>query len=328
MRDQPHPSGSRTPSFVPSQLIAFFLFLFFNMPPSPAYQFSLDAKELSYSQLVAVIKTKTANGMVPNFWQPQGISYDRTEPPIGAKVLHEIFTRWQEPWIVELLFEDCYDWVQWFFRRRRGDPNGLIVLGTDSIGTDKARATMQGARYESGLDNSPMYDGDFFELNASTGTGKMLLYDVGMSSMVAMELKALAELALTAFTPPRKDVHDSLMKQLAELSGLVADHLWNDDLGVFANKWSGSNDTFYNRISPTSFYPMQAGIATDAQAETMVTKWLTPKDRFCVAVDGDSKGNTPACHWGLPSISADDPAFPPLGYWRGYVVRATLYCSV
>jgi hypothetical protein len=25
------------------------------------------------------------------------------------------------------------------------------------------------------------------------------------------------------------------------------------------------------------------------------------------------------CYWGLPSISADDPAFPKLGYWRGYV---------
>jgi hypothetical protein len=34
-----------------------------------AYQFSLDAKELAYSQLTAVIKTKTAHGMVPNFWR-------------------------------------------------------------------------------------------------------------------------------------------------------------------------------------------------------------------------------------------------------------------
>ena len=25
------------------------------------------------------------------------------------------------------------------------------------------------------------------------------------------------------------------------------------------------------------------------------------------------------CYWGLPSISASDPAFPPLGYWRGFV---------
>ena len=94
--------------------------------------------------------------MVPNFWQPQGISYDRTEPPIAGKVLHEIFARWQEPWIVELLFEDCYDWVQWFFRRRRSedDSRGLIVLGSDGDeGNDSAKGTMQGARYESGLDD-------------------------------------------------------------------------------------------------------------------------------------------------------------------------------
>ena len=46
-------------------------------------------KELAYSQLAAVIKTKTAEGMVPNFWQPRSISYDRTEPIIGAKVRRE-----------------------------------------------------------------------------------------------------------------------------------------------------------------------------------------------------------------------------------------------
>ena len=34
----------------------------------------------------------------------------------------------------------------------------------------------------------------------------MELYDVGMSSMVAMELKALANLSVTAFDPPRTKV--------------------------------------------------------------------------------------------------------------------------
>ena len=124
-----------------------------------AYQFSLDAKELAYSQLTAVIKTKTAHGMVPNFWQPNSISYDRTEPPIGSKVLHETFKRWQEPWFVELLFDDCYDWTQWFFRRRQDAPLGLIVLGSDKIADTTDSPNMQAARFESGLDNSPMYDG-------------------------------------------------------------------------------------------------------------------------------------------------------------------------
>lgn len=246
-----------------------------------AYQFSLDAKELAYSQLIAVIKTKTSKGMVPNFWQPQSISYDRTEPIIGAKVLHETFRRWNETWIVELLFDDCYDWTQWFFRRRRDAPLGLIVLGSDAIADTTDSPNMQAARYESGLDNSAMYDGDFFSFNETLQSGHMHLYDVGMASMLAMELQALADLAATAFTPPRTEQHAAITAQLTALQGLIQQHLWNEELGIYVNKFSaeytgrcnasgivnGTNcsgfacckDGFYNRISPTSFYPMQAG---------------------------------------------------------------------
>ena len=51
---------------------------------------------------------------------------------------------------------------------------------------------MQAARWESGLDNSPMYDdwpNDFAD-------GKMQLYDVGMASMHTMDSDALAMLAI------------------------------------------------------------------------------------------------------------------------------------
>lgn len=199
---------------------------------------------------------------------------------------------------------------------------------------------MQAARYESGLDNSPMYDGEFFSFNTTLQAGHMHLYYVGMASMLAMELKALANLSLVAFDPPRTERHAMITKQLTELQALIQQHHWNDELGIFANKFSAEltgkcnasgivsgncsgfaccKDGWYNRISPTSFYPMQSGIATDQQAITMVEKWLTPKDKFCIAPEGNSAGNDPSCHWGLPSISAGDPAFLPLGYWRGFV---------
>ena len=132
-----------------------------------------------------------------------GISYDRTEPPIGSKVLHEIFKRWKEDWIVDLLFDDCYDWTQWFFRRRKDAPLGLIVLGADAIADTTDTPNMQAARYESGLDNSPMYDGQFYSFNETLQSGHMHLYDVGMASMLAMELQSLANLSITAFKPPR-----------------------------------------------------------------------------------------------------------------------------
>ena len=50
----------------------------------------------------------------------------------------------------------------------------------------------------------------------------------------------------------------------------------------------------------------------------LVKGWLTNKTRFCIN-DNYETENSGACYYGLPSISADDTAFPPLGYWRGYV---------
>lgn len=103
-----------------------------------------------------MVKTKTAEGMVPNFWQPGGISYDRTEPIVASKVLLEMFKKHKDAWIVELLFGDLYDWIEWFFRRRTEPPLDLIVLGSDPGLPTTDTPNMQAARYESGLDNSPM----------------------------------------------------------------------------------------------------------------------------------------------------------------------------
>ena len=53
--------------------------------------------------------------------------------------------------------------------------------------------------------------------------------------------------------------------------------------------------------------------------------------RFCIRVPKESNTTTDVdaashnddaldkCYWGLPSISADDPSYPPLGYWQGFV---------
>merc|ERR1712232_342029 len=144
------------------------------------------------------------------------------------------------------------------------------------------------------------------------------LYDVGMSSMVAMELLALANLARTAFDPPRAKDAELLTARANEMQALIQEHLWDDANGAFVNKFS-TNASFYRRISPTSFYPLLARAATDDQAERIVKSWLTNRSRFCVSPEGDFVGNSDTCYWGLPSIAADDVAYPPLGYWRGYV---------
>ena len=266
---------------------------------------SLDAHDLGYSVLTQIVKAKTAAGFVPNGMAPTRKS-THSQPPVGAKVLLEMWRKYREVWIVRLLFDDLLDWSNWFDAHRRLAPLGITALGGDD---------MQAARYESGLDDSPMYDGDFFQPTAGRPfDGLMSLYDVGMASMVAMSDEALADLADVL---GRSDDATALRARASVSRQKIADHLWEDRLGVFSNRFA--NGTFYPRISPTSFYPMLAGAASPERATILIQRWLLNASRFCLTPKGDFVGNSDTCYWGLPSISADDPAFPPLGYWRGFV---------
>ena len=80
-----------------------------------SYMTSLDprAKDIAYSNYIQVVRSRTARGLVPNYSAGGTKSVDRTEPPIGAKVLLEMHRRYADAWLVELLFDDllrCSDW--------------------------------------------------------------------------------------------------------------------------------------------------------------------------------------------------------------------------
>lgn len=80
-----------------------------------SYMTSLDprAKDIAYSNYIQVVRSRTARGLVPNYSAGGTKSVDRTEPPIGAKVLLEMHRKYGDGWLVELLFDDllrCSDW--------------------------------------------------------------------------------------------------------------------------------------------------------------------------------------------------------------------------
>ena len=98
---------------------------------------SLDAKDLGYSALIQVVKSKTAEGFVPN---SESLNHHfevsncvcvcvasrliccdyvtvgaaatsvnkarHSQPPVGSKILLEIYRKYREEWIVDLLFDD------------------------------------------------------------------------------------------------------------------------------------------------------------------------------------------------------------------------------
>lgn len=285
-----------------------------------AYMLSLDAKELGYSAIIQVIKAKTAQGFVSNVATSTN-KQRHSQPPVGSKILHEMFLKYNETWIVELLFDDLFDWNNWFVATRTLSPLNITCLG--SIEGD-----MQDARFESGLDNSPMYDvpkctaanGTCGPWNCTNGkcgnfaNEKMQLYDTGMAAMHTMDCKSLMELAIVIGRTKEAAI---LKQRFDNMQTLIEDNLWDEETEIYVNR--APNGNFYPRISPTNFYPLQTSGPSDSRVDTMMNKWMLNSSHFCISPKGDFAGNSDACYWGLPSIQASDAAFPALGYWRGYV---------
>ena len=72
---------------------------------------------------------------------------------------------------------------------------------------------MQAARYESGLDDSPMYDGHFFAVTDNkTGYGLMQMYDVGRASLEAEYLP------ISPSTPPYLEASQRRMASVVAMS--------------------------------------------------------------------------------------------------------------
>jgi len=276
-----------------------------------SYMASLDNKEIAYSNVIQISKSKTFAGFVPNFSSGLRKSEDRTEPPVGCKVVSEIYKKYKEKWLVEVVFDDLMGWNNWFWNYRRLAPLNLICLGSDPnppTWNDGSVNTLQGARYESGLDNSPMYDSppDAFDTN----THRMLLYEVGMSAMYAMDTEALADLATAIGRTAEATV---LRDRLTQMNGLINTHLWDSGSGIYVNKLSTTGQ-FYKRLSPTLFYPMNSGAASPAQVAAMMLH-LTNESEFCV----HQTGKTYTCQYAVPSIARNDPSFHDNNYWRGRI---------
>ena len=258
-------------------------------------------RDLAYADAVETLREETPEGFVPNYARAGGWkSFDRSEPPVGAITVLGLFNRFHDAWLLRDIFGPLLSWNRWWDKHRQ--LNGYLVLGTDAGNPiedpdDPSVGTLQGAKYESGLDNSPMYDGAPFDPK----TGMIKVADVGLMGLYVADCNALAEIASAL----GKKVEEAELRARGRRYSESLRTLWDERTGIFLNKNLDTGASMM-RLSPTNFYPLLAGVATARQAARMVDEHLLNPEEFW----GE---------WVIPSIARNDPAFKDQDYWRGRV---------
>jgi hypothetical protein len=262
---------------------------------------SIGDKDLAYANALEILREETPEGFVPNYaragdWK----SSDRSEPPVGAITVLGLYKQFHDKWFLEDTYQPLMKWNRWWTEHR--DIQGYLTWGSDGDNQpvnldDSSRGTWQGAIFESGLDNSPMYDGTTYNSQIH-----LLEYaDVGLMSMYVADCDALAEIAdALQKTDDAKELRERIAKYRAKLATM-----WDGQTGIFLNKnlHTGENSL---RLSPTNFYPLLAHVATAEQAKTMLEKHLRNDKEFWGA-------------WVIPAIARNDAAFHDQEYWRGRI---------
>lgn len=266
----------------------------------------LEDPNLAGANALAILQEVTPAGFVPNFGCEFGPSADRSQPPVGAYCvlkLHRagaLSSAQRTTELLERAFPTLVRWHAWWMPHRDGNRDGLLEWGSDPTpGYHKEWLcnTMQAAMYESGLDNSPMYDEAVF--NPDTHT--MELADVGLNALYALDAWALGEIARELGQPT---LSQNYAAEYAEMAERINRELWSEEAGIYLNKhWDGRLSP---HLSPTLFYPLIAGIAPAERAERMAREHLLNEREF----------------WGrfvLPSIARSDPGYAGNDYWRGRI---------
>jgi glycogen debranching enzyme len=199
----------------------------------------------------------------------------------------QIHSRWPDKAFLQEVFPKLLAWHRWWPKHRDGRHDGLLEWGS-------ANAGEQGARWETGWDDTVHYEGSHMDgetLNA---------YAVDLSALWAMDAEYLA---LIADAVGHGQEAADLRAERKRTIDLINEKLWNPDLGIYCSRlWDGK---FLTRLTPMNFYPLIAG-APDADRARRCLSVMTDPKRFWGT-------------WVLPTVAYDDPVWPQQDYWRGKV---------
>lgn len=261
-------------------------------------------KNLAYATLSSILEEIVPEGHIPNFGSATGASRDRSEPQVGAWCAMKLYRQYGERDFLEECFDRLLQWNRWRFAARDCNNDGLLELASTPYRPDRPDEQWhkrevggkQGAMWESGLDNHPMWDAAIFNEHEHC----MELSYAGENGLMVADCHILADMATIL---GRTREVEELRQRGNRLAGLVNAELWSDEAGSYLNKdWTGQ---FNPVMGLPHFYPLIAGIVSDAR-KPLLMKRLTDPDEF----------GGPLV---IPNVGRRESSFKDQNYWRGRI---------
>ena len=267
---------------------------------------ALESRELAYANAFGITHEATERGFIPNFGAAgDNKSRDRSQPPVGALTFRELYRMFGDKWILEESFDALLRWNRWYAENRTL-PNGTMCWGSDNVSQPFANYdvnNLQGAAYESGMDNSPLYDDMVFDEK----TGLMQLADVGLTGLYCLDCLILADIARLLNRPEEQE-----LLARARLADAGMQTLWDPELGMFCNR-NLTTGELSPRLAPTNFYAGFCPSITEEQKKRLAEHYFNPEEFHGEFV--------------IPDIARNDPAYADQMYWRGRIWAPTNYLA-
>lgn len=243
------------------------------------------SKEMGEDTIRALFCKQDEDGYISHSVSPLGRFEGKTQPPLLAWAVYELYKKSKDVSFVSEMFEKLEGYIKWDLKNRDINQNGLLEWKIDENGEDSVHCRVG----ESGMDNTPRFDG---ESSADC---------IDFSSFIANEARCLSYLAKAIGNEEKvkewNDVFESTKAKINEL-------LW-DDADKFYYDRRLSDGTFIKVKSVASFLPLFAGVCDDEKAAYMVEHLENP-DEF----------GTPFM---IPTVSADDKTYKTMDMFRGTV---------
>ncbi len=261
--------------------------------------------ELAHQIVRPQLAVQTPEGLIPGVASPLGASADRGMPPDASLGLYQAYLASGDRSFVEPYYERLMRYHNWWRRNRDGNGDGLLEWGSNP--TEAAHPQWQShsfwaSRYETGMDNHPMWDDVRFKPDTNTQEQNC----VGLSALHAVDALCLARMAEVL---ERGEDRERLETRARRVGELIEQRLWNDEVGLWLSR--GWNQEWNQRASPICFYPFFLATSEKPHVRRAIEEHLRNPRRF-------------GGQYVMPVSPRDDPAYPEQYYVRGRIWPAQM----